>query len=118
MSRTEMAGMASGAVATLLSPFLIRRKRTAHKTARELAARGAGIHAIARRTGLPRDVVAMLVASCAIPAAAPRQKMPSAAAPAAATQDRRAGANTGLTGNSKNNNNLQIRSRGTGVALA
>ena len=129
MSRAEMSEYASSAVASFFSPFVARRRRTAqrnaHRTAKALAATGAAVGTIAQRTGLPRDVIAMLIAGCTLPAAAPRKNVPApvpTTAASAAVQNSRNTRNTGLPtsqiANRLNSNNLQISNRGTGVALA
>ncbi len=126
MSRAEMSNYASSAVASFVSPFVVRRRRnaqrTAHRTAKALAATGAAVGTIAQRTGLPRDVVAMLIAGCTIPAAAPRKNVPAPSTPTAASAARlnvrSTTLPTGQIANRLKNNNLQIGNRGTGVALA
>lgn len=125
MSRAEMSQYASSAVASFFSPFVVRRRRTAqrtaHRTAKALAATGAAVGTIAQRTGLPRDVVAMLVAGCTLPGAVPRKNVPDAPRTAAASAASRtaphAGAAASQISNRLKNNNLQISNRGTGVAL-
>lgn len=76
---TALLILATVIVASCCAAIAARACRSAHETARVLGADGKALHLIAKRTGLPQDVVAMLLAGSHARSLAPRQKMPSSA---------------------------------------
>ena len=79
MNTTTVIAIATAALGVLAATLVARSFRGAHDVARTLAARGTRIPQIAKRTRLPQDVIAMVIAGSATAVAMPRQKVPSTA---------------------------------------
>lgn len=117
MMLTLMLTLATTIAAASAAAIVARACRSSHQTARDLAARGERVHSIARRTGLPQDVVSMLLFVVASHGANPRQKVPTAAESSRGTPGRErrlpaAPAPSSLTGRQ-----MRPVQRGTDVAV-